>query len=171
LDPALLRRAAAELESVSGGRGLLGALKGSELGLVSRLPEEEELQRLLMDLPDMAGFAGNGGMSGGSLVWRSDGAVDMNTGRKMRLEVRKAPEGETVYGGLGGGMGLSIGLSVGLSVGLGILHSPLFAILFILGSLGVSLGGARLLMAALASNSRKKARKLVDAICRRLGKP
>jgi len=180
LDPSLLRRAAAELEP--GGPGPRGRLSVSARASADRQPDEKELSLLCMDLPDLAGFAGNGNASGSLLVWRGDGATEANSGRAFRLELRPSPEGGSsiearfdlrkaaigLYGGLVGGFGLGTGLSVGLSLGLGPLHSPLFAALFPLGSFALSFGISWLLVKALVRDSRKRAEKIVEAVRERL---
>jgi hypothetical protein len=184
-----LRRALAELEAekaLGGGswRRLLGLEVLQKNIDLAKAPNDKELERLLMILPDLAGWSGSGAVVDSCLVWRSDKAMETQNGLSMRVEAAPKPGGEGgtatvkitatsaaggIYGGLVGGMGLGCGLGVGLGVGLGELHSALFATLVPIASLALSFALSRGIMAAIAAWARKKITLISEVLERRLG--
>jgi hypothetical protein len=182
LRPEALRQAVAELEIGRRKSGFFGALKGVETGTLASLPSEKELGRLLMDLPDIAGSAGNGAAVEDGLIWRSDGASTMTNGRSMRVEIRQTVEGASVdarfditsaaggtYGGIVGGFGPGLGFALAVPLGLVVLHSPLLAVLLGLAGLVGAFGIARAVIAAMETGARKRCRALIEAILSRFG--
>jgi len=174
-----IQRAAEELESRRGG-GLLGRLKGAERAELPALPGRPELERLLAELPDLACLSGSGTVTETGLLWRSDGASEMRSGRKLRVELRPALEGTGgaivdvrhdlggaaggIYGGIIGGLGVGAGMGIGFGFGMGALGSPLFALLFLTGSILLSALGARGLVGLVSRHAERKSRELAQDI-------
>jgi hypothetical protein len=183
-----IRRAARELEGRGGAgasslRRFFGAQKeAAERRLLSE-PRAEDISRLLLVLPDLANAPGSSMAAPGGFIYRTDGGYEARMGSRLRLELAKEGEASVlrvertydgaaggIYGGLVGGLGIGMGMGVGFGVGLGALHSPLFAILFLLASLGLSFLAARSLMGLFRKEAKKKNERLLEEAAARLEK-
>jgi hypothetical protein len=184
-----LGRALAELDSASPGTGasalrrLLGAeVYRTELTL-GEAPSRQELEKLLMVLPDIARLAGSGAVSDDGLVWRSEYNSQTSSGIKRRVEVSRLPDGRALvklevdptlaavgsYVGLVAGLGITA-VSLAVPLGLALLHSPTFATLVSVAAIVGSTLLARGIMSLVSSTLRKKAHRLIEEIARRLGR-
>lgn len=189
LSPEALRRAAAELDSLrpaspSAFRRVVGAEKLDIDIPLHKAPDEAELGRLLLVLPDLADFvSGSGAIADGKLVWRSVKSAQSQSGIGLRIELGpKGGEGGGslriqaevdgaaggVYGGIMGGLGLGCGFGIGFGVGLGELHSAAFATLVPLVCLALSFPLSRLIVSSLSRWTKKRALRLADEIAKRL---
>ncbi len=172
-----LRRALAELDSPTRRdstalRRALGCeIHVAETGL-EKAPTRQELERLLMILPDIARLPGSGSVADDSLIWRSEYTSQNSSGIKRRVEISPKSGGGALVkvevdpslAGVGAYVGLVVGLgitaiSVALPIGLAVLHSPAFAILTSLGAFILSFLGARGIMALVTRSIRAKARQ------------
>jgi len=183
-----LLRALAELDSpIRPGASMLRRALGCEIHLeearLGKAPTRQELERLLMILPDIAKLPGSGSVADDSLIWRSEYTSHNSSGIKRRVEIAPLSEGGVLvrveadpslaavgaYGGLVAGLGIT-GISVALPIGLAVLHSPAFAVLVSIGSIILSFLGARGIMSLVTKTIRAKAKLLVEEISRRLGR-
>jgi hypothetical protein len=181
-----LRRAIAELDSptataTSPFRRLLGCETYKIEQIIPRTFSRQELERLLMILPDIAGVPGSGSVTDDSLIWRSEYTTQNSSGIKRRIEITTRAEGGTsvsieadptlaavaAYVSLVGTFGIGIGIGVAVPIGLAILHSPLFAVLVPIGSLVLTMLGARGIMSLVCSTIRRKAQRVIEEIVRR----
>jgi hypothetical protein len=185
-----LERALGELRSgqpsQDSGLKRLAGLERIEARLsLPAMPAKEALDSLLLDLPDIAGYPGSGAVAGGRLVWRSDKAIQGESGFTLRIEIEADRDGPGaralvsitsgaaaagIYGGVIGGLGLGAGLGVGLSLGLGSLHSPAFATLVPIGALALSSLASRGIMALFNAWARRRVARISDELSRRLGR-
>jgi hypothetical protein len=184
-----LGRALAELDSASPGTGasalrrLLGAeVYRTEL-VLDEAPSRQELEKLLMVLPDIARLAGSGAVSEDGLVWRSEYNSQTSSGIKRRVEVSRLPDGRALvklevdptlaavgsYVGLVAGLGITA-VSLAVPLGLALLRSPTFATLVSIAAIIGSTFLARGVMALVSSSMMKKAHRLIEEIARRLGR-
>jgi hypothetical protein len=189
LPPAALQRALAELESAapsaeaSALRRFLGAETYRTELVLDKAPSRQELERLLMVLPDIARLPGSGSVTDDSLVWRSEYTSQNSSGIKRRIEISARAEGGALikveadpalaavgsYVGIVAGLGIT-GVSLAIPLGLALLHSPSFAAWISAASILASAFLARGVMALVSSTIRKKARALVEELSRRLGR-
>lgn len=154
INPDLVRQAARELDSSSGGvtvlapqtSGFLGGPTVFELQRVVRgEASQATLERLVPHLQRAADGLGHPSLMGRTLSWQSEDSSKMRTlqvtvsvGRgetRLSVEERYSNLAWGLHGGIIGGGGLGTGLGVGLGVGLGALGSAAFATLFPLGAL------------------------------------
>ena len=155
MDPALVRRAATELDSASSGTGLVASPSSAFLGAptvfeldrtVRGEVDPSVLERLVPLIRRAADGAGHHSLFGKELSWQSQSSsklraleVTVSVGRGetwLRIEERYEDLAWSLFGGIIGGVGGGMGLGVGLGVGLGALGSAAFAILFPLGAIG-----------------------------------
>lgn len=177
IDPAYLRRAAAELEA-GAGSGPWDKFLGGPLAFVLErtIPGEFPESRFEELVPLMqASTAGQGNASavGKTLTWSS--RSDTNTSSQqilitvrdgetlIRIEERLSGFAGGLYGGLMGGFGGGVGLGVGGGVG-GALGSLAFAITFPVIIIGASYLGARGLFAAHVRKRRSKMQDLMGQL-------
>jgi predicted lipid-binding transport protein (Tim44 family) len=113
----------------------------------------------------------------GVLRWTTDGYDAYRTGKDLSVEAA-SKDGRTelrvkshlanlaggLFGGLMGGLGLGCGLGIGMGMGLGELHSLSFAILFSMGSLGLSYLLARAIYVSAAKRLRKDIDRLASGL-------
>lgn len=177
IDPAYLRRAAAELEA-GAGSGPWDRLLGAPTAFVlertvpGEFPESkfEELVPLMQ-----AATLGQGNASavGKTLTWSS--RSDTNTSSQqvlvtvrdsqtlIRVEERLAGFAGGLFGGLMGGVGGAVGIGVGGALG-GALGSVALAIAFPAVIIGASYGAARGFFAAHVRKRRARMQDLLDRI-------
>lgn len=189
LSPEALRRAAAEIDSLrpssaSTFRRIIGADKLLLDLPLAKAPDEAELGRLLLVLPDLADFvSGSGSIADGKLIWRSVKSAQSQSGICLRIEIGPSETGSGgslriqadvdgaaggVYGGIMGGLGLGVGFGLGFGVGFGELHSAAFATLVPILCLALSFPLSRVVVASLSRWTRKRVRGLADEIAKRL---
>ncbi|MFH1764210.1 MAG: hypothetical protein ABIF09_08470 [Gemmatimonadota bacterium] len=154
INPALVRRAARELDSPSAGVTLLAPQSSAFLGAPTVFELERTvrgevstsvLERLVGPLQRAADGMGHPSLLGRTLTWQSEDAsktralqVTVSVGRgetRLSIEERYGNLAGALFGGIVGGGGTGLGLGVGLGVGLGALGSAAFAILFPVGVL------------------------------------
>jgi hypothetical protein len=181
IDPAYLRRAAAELE-VGAGSGLWEKVLGGPLAFVLErtIPGEFPESRFEELVPLMqAATVGQGNASavGKTLTWSS--RSDTNTSSQqilitvrdgetlIRIEERLSGFAGGLYGGLMGGVGGGVGLGVGAGLG-GALGSLAFAITFPVIIIGASYLGARGFFAAHVHKRRRQLQDLLDQLAERV---
>jgi hypothetical protein len=157
IDPALVRRAALELDSPTGGfpavspeaTGVLGA--PLEFTLQRTVPGEVDtavLESLVPHIQRVAEGIGHPSLMGRTLSWQSESPqklrilqVSATVGRgetRLSIEERYSNMAQNLFAGIMGGGGVGVGLGVGLGVGIGALGSVAFAIGFPI----LALGGA-----------------------------
>jgi hypothetical protein len=155
IDPALVRRAARELDSSSSGTDLVAPRSSAFLGApavfaldrtVRGEVDPSVLERLVPLIRRTADGVGHHSLFGKELSWQSKGPsklraldVSVSVGRGetwLRIEERYEDLAWSLFGGIIGGVGGGMGLGVGLGVGLGALGSAAFAVLFPLGAIG-----------------------------------
>ncbi len=155
IDPALVRRAARELDSPSGGVTLFAPQSSVFLGAPTVFELERTvygevsssvLERLVTHIQRAADGMGHPSLLGKTLTWQSQDAsktrilqVSVSVGRgetRLSIEERYGNLAGALFGGIVGGGGTGIGVGVGLGVGLGALGSAAFAILFPIGVMG-----------------------------------
>jgi hypothetical protein len=163
VEPALVRRAAAELETQPRPVETTPWLGVPERIVYERnLPGEatpEALEALVGVLEEVLGEPGQASMVGRTFTWTSFGAEGRRGphGRQisiviasrdgttsLRVEERLRPTAGNKFRGLVGGIS-GTGTSLAMGVGMGALHSPLAAVIFSLVALGGAVGSARAL--------------------------
>jgi hypothetical protein len=149
IDPALIRQAATELDSPTGGSpavspraaGIWGAPLTFELQRsVSGEVPSSVLERLVPPIQRAADGVGHPALLGKTLSWQSTSTdklkvlqVSASVGRgetRLSIEERYGNLAGSYFGGIVGGAGSGIGFGVGMGVGLGALGSVAFAIGF-----------------------------------------
>jgi hypothetical protein len=162
IDPTLVRRAAQELDSPTGGfpavspkaTGILGAPLVFELQrTVPGEVDNSVLERLVPHIQRVAEGIGHPSLMGQTLSWQSESPqklrilqVSATVGRgetRLSIEERYSNMAQNLYGGIMGGGGVGVGLGVGLGVGIGALGSVAFAIGFPILVLGGSFALSR----------------------------
>jgi len=152
INSALIRQAAMELDSPSGGITVLAPQTSAFLGAPSVFELERVvrgevdpsvLESLVPHIQRAADGIGHPSLMGKTLTWQSQDAgktrtlqVSVSVGRgETRLSVEEGYGNwaGALFGGIMGGGGTGLGLGVGLGVGLGALGSAAFAILFPIG--------------------------------------
>ena len=182
IDPAYLRRAAAELESGAGSgpwARLLGAAPGFvlERTIPGEFPESgfEELVPLMQ-----AATLGQGNASavGKTLTWSS--RSDTNTSSQqvlvtvhegetlIRIEERLAGFAGGLFGGVLGGVGGGLGIGVGGALGGALFGSVAMAIAFPVVIIGASYTACRHFFAAHVRRRRSRMQDLMDRLTERV---
>ena len=183
INPALIRQAAHELDSPSGGitvlapqsSTLLGAPTVFELERVVRgEATQATLERLLPYLQRAADGMGHPSLMGKTLTWQSEDAskmralqVSVSVGRgetRISIEERYGNLAGSLFGGIVGGGGTSLGFGVGFGVGLGALGSALFATLFPFVALGGTWALARGIYRHSVHNRMRKLTRLMNEL-------
>ncbi len=155
INPALVRQAARELDSPSGGVTILAPHSSGFLGAPTVFDLERTvrgevapsvLERLVPHIQRAADGIGHPSLMGKTLTWQSQDVskfrtlqVSVSVGRgetRLSVEERYGNLAGSLFGGIMGGGGTGLGLGVGLGVGLGALGSVAFAILFPVGVMG-----------------------------------
>lgn len=176
IDPALIRRAADDLEMGAPPPDSWGGFLGAPSQLrCHRIVEGEvptgEMDALVSIIESVVG-AGEPRLVGRTLSW-STGDPE----RKLRLTI-ETRDGRTLiradeqlnqlagglFGGIIGGVGGGVGFGVGMGVGIGALGSALFATLFPLGVVAASWAGARKIFTSIAGKRRREMERIVDGI-------
>ncbi len=184
MDPALVRRAAQELDSGGQRRpfeaqvtAVLGAPLGIELvRTVAGKPTSEDLVELLSMVQRAADGQGNPSILGNSFHWRSsdsngtrvmEASVD-RIGEETRLLVRERYQALAggLFGGLVGGIGCGVGFGVGMGVGLGALGSVAFASIFPPVVLGLSFVAARTIFQTSVMGRKEVLERLMEDMVR-----
>jgi hypothetical protein len=183
IDPAYLRRAAAEPETGSGSgpwERLLGA--PTAFVLERTIPGEFPASRFEELVPLMqVATVGQGTASsvGKTLTWSS--RSDTNTSSQqilitardgetlIRIEERLAGFAGGLFGGLVGGGGVGVGIGVGGALA-GTLIPVAFAIAFPVAIIGVSYGAARGFFAAHVRKRRARMQDLMDQLVEQVGR-
>ncbi|MEQ9399029.1 MAG: hypothetical protein RJQ04_07640, partial [Longimicrobiales bacterium] len=179
IDPALVRRAAGELES--GGIGLRGWDR--VFGETSTLVREAEVageippeafEDVVNAIEAVVRDHGQPSVLGRTLTWRGE---NQNRSRMLQVTVT-SKDGRTsiraeehlrqlaagVFGGGMGGFGTGIGLGVGLPIGIEVLGSVAFTVAFPVGVLGLSFLGARAVYRHVVGGRRKALADLMAAV-------
>jgi len=183
INPALIRQAAHELDSSSGGitvlapqsSGLLGAPTVFELErVVLGEATQATLEHLVPYLQRAADGMGHPSLMGKTLTWQSEDAsktralqVSVSVGRgetRISVEERYGNMAGALFGGIVGGGGTSLGFGVGFGVGLGALGSALFATLFPFVALGGTWALARGIFRHSVHNRMRKLTKLMNEL-------
>ncbi len=181
IDPASLRRAAAELDegkAATQNEGVARFLGGSPTIRYERTLKgeisTEDLEQLVIPIQRAAQSHGQGGVLGGALTWQyksSDGArslqvvVASRNGRtRISIEERNAGMAWGIYGGIIGGGGLGAGLGIGLGVGIGALGSALFSVAFPVGALGCAYLVSRSVFGSVVRSRQRVLRQLLDEL-------
>ena len=155
INPDLIRQAARELDSPSGGVTVLTPQSSAFLGaptvfeLERTVPGEAPqsvLERLVPLIQRAADGVGHPALLGKTLTWQAQDASKMRTlqvsasvGRgetRLSIEERYGAMAGAYFGGIMGGGGTGLGLGVGFGVGLGALGSAAFTVLFPLAAMG-----------------------------------
>ena len=181
IDPAYLRRAAAELE-VGAASGPWERLLGAPIAFVlertipGELPESS-FEELVPMMQAATVGQGNASAVGKTLTWSS--RSDTNTSSQqvlvtcrdgetlIRVEERLAGFAGGLFGGLMGGGGVGVGIGVGGALGTA-LGSVAFMIAFPVAIIGASYGAARGFFAAHVRKRRARMQVLLDQLAERV---
>ena len=181
INPALIRQAALELDSPSGGMMVLAPQSSTLLGaptvfelerVVRGEAAQETLERLVPLLQRAADGMGHPSLMGKTLTWQSEDAsktrammVTVAVGRRetrLNIEERYGNMAGALFGGIVGGGGTGLGFGVGFGVGLGALGSALFATLFPFVAIGGTWALARGIFRHSVHNRMRKLTKLMN---------
>lgn len=179
IDPALVRRAAGELES--GGIGLRGwdrffgetSMLVREAEVAGEIPTDA-FEDVVNAIEAVVRDHGQPSVLGRTLTWRGENqnrsrtlqvTVTSKDGRTaIRVEEHLRQLAAGVFGGGMGGFGTGLGIGVGLPVGLEVLGSLAFTVAFPVGVLGLSFLGARAVYRHMVNGRRKVLEDLVAAV-------
>ncbi|MGD2123078.1 MAG: hypothetical protein PVJ76_15095, partial [Gemmatimonadota bacterium] len=183
INPSLVRQAALELDSSSGGFTMLAPQSSPFLGaptvfelerVVRGEASQESLERLVPLLQRAADGVGHPSLLGKNLTWQSEDSsktralmVTVSVGRgetRLSLEERYGNLAGALFGGIVGGGGTGVGFGVGFGVGLGALGSALFATVFPLVALGGTWALARGIFRHTVGNRMRKLTKLMNEL-------
>jgi len=181
INPALVRRAARELDSPSGGVTVLAPQSSVFLGaptvfeleqVVRGEAAQDTLERLVPHVQRAADGMGQPSLMGRTLTWQSEDAsktrtllVTVSVGRgetRLNIEERYGNLAGALFGGIVGGGGTGIGFGVGFGVGLGALGSALFATFFPVAALCGTWALARGIFRNSVHNRMRKLSKLMN---------
>jgi hypothetical protein len=181
IDPSMVRQAAHELDSPSGGVTMLAPQSSLFLGaptvfelerVVRGEASQATLERLVPLLQRAADGMGHPSLMGKTLTWQSEDSsktrtllVTVSGGRRetrIGLEERYGNLAGALFGGIVGGGGTGIGFGVGFGVGLGALGSALFATIFPVAILGGTWALARGIYRSSVHNRMRKLTKLMN---------
>ena len=179
IDPAHLRRAAAEVEAGAPASGIATAFLGTSptISLERVIPgeiTEEVFEVLVPEIQHVDTGQGVPSLFGRTLTWRSN--TPSNT-RSLQLTV-SSREGETqirieeqlhgfaggLFGGLVGGGGAGIGVGVGVGVGVDVLGSVLFSVALPLGVIG----GCYLIARSIFGSTMRRRQRTLHGLMERL---
>lgn len=179
IDPALVRRAAREMETRVGGESPWTFLIGEPPTIVLErtVPgelDEEGFESVARAIRLHAGVQGQPSLLGRILTWRAETPSHSRTlqvtvscrGGETHIfvEERLHQLASGLFGGLMGGGGLGIGLGVGVVLGVEVLGSLLFSILFPLGVVGAAYGAARAIFTTIARRRRRALADLLECV-------
>lgn len=179
IDPTYLRRAALELDTRRGQRGLWSKLLGDEVGLVreTTLPGEvgdDGFEGILATIQATSKEHGQPSLFGRTLTWRAETASKTRTVQvvvtsrdgttHIRVEENLTQMASGIFGGVMGGGGVGIGIGVGLPIGIEVLGSALFATLAPIGVVGLGYVAARSVYRAVVDHRRRALNTLFDGI-------
>jgi hypothetical protein len=176
-----VRLAAAEVAG-QGASARVNPFLGEETGIVEKARaagafDREDLEAVLIEMPDIVRSGGTGSASKDSLSWSLNSVQSYNSGRSLVVRVVPSTAGGAeiqvksdlrsmaggLYGSILGGLGLVGGLAVGVGVGANSGNAPL-ALLFSLGTLGLSYVAARLAYVFAARWTRRENRRIAGAL-------
>jgi hypothetical protein len=183
LNPAMVRKAALELDSPSSGVTLLAPQSSLFLGaptvfelerVVRGEASQATLERLVPLLQRAADGMGHPSLMGQTLTWQSEDSgktralvVTVSVGRRetrISLEERYGNMAGAFFGGIVGGAGTGLGFGVGFGVGLGALGSALFATVFPVVALGGTWALARGLFRHSVHNRMRRLTRLMNEL-------
>jgi hypothetical protein len=180
VSPEFVRMAAAEVAG-HGSSARVNPFLGEETAVVEKahVPgafDREDLEAVLIEMPDIARASGTGSASKDSLSWSLDSVQSVNSGRSLVVRVVPSSGGGAeiqvksdlrpmaggLYGALGA-LGLVGGLAIGVGVGANTGNAPL-ALLWSLGMAGFSYLAARITYIASVRWTRKENRRIAAAL-------
>lgn len=182
LDPALVRRAAMELDDRPSARS--SRLAGAPLRiLLERTFQGEispdEYEGLVAEIRRTMGDTGMVGTLGRTLSWSPSPSGGRNGAHQRRLAITIAPRnGHTtlrieesfgqlaggLFGGIVGGFGGGMGSGLGMGIGIGALHSAVAATGIIGGVVLLAYGGARGIYTLVVNRRRRELELLRDRL-------
>jgi hypothetical protein len=185
IDREYIQKAISEVKegSLKGSKSALEKFLGNKHRIILKqeIPVEipvEKYENFLPIIQKATHISGNHSLIGNTFTW---GVSDYQTGQNMHIMIT-SKEGKTkvevesnlgqvaggLFGGLMGGVGGGVGFGVGFGVGIGAMASFLFALLFPLGTLGVSYLLARIIFNTVSKSSHKKLKRLMKEIVKEI---
>ncbi|MFP4364921.1 MAG: hypothetical protein ACLFR1_13745 [Spirochaetia bacterium] len=181
ISPEIMEQAAEQV-SLGKAQGLQKALLGGKTApkVSLQVPEKADddvLNRVLTEIPELVNAEGSGRVYAGELSWNTSSIQAYRTGIVHQVRLRSIGNTTVIsvtpklgqlaaglFGGLVGGVGLGVGFGVGFGVGIGALGSVIFASLFPPAVIGGSYLLSRFVFRAVSKGMEKRARKIADRI-------
>jgi hypothetical protein len=183
INPALVRQAATELDSPTGGFPAVAPDVSGALGaplsftLERTVPGEVSvsvLERLVPHIQRVAEGVGHPSLLGRTLSWQSESPqklrvlqVSVSVGRgetRLSIEERYSNMAQNLFGGIMGGGGVGVGMGVGFGVGLGALGSVAFAVGFPVLALGATFAISRAIFRRSVQGRMRELTKLMNEL-------